>query len=137
MAIRIRRVNGKLIALCAARSIDVGGDIYLDDETHHALGNKFARDYNEMYGYDIPASEDLGLIREAEANNSNRDQWDKQFKGVVPYQDYATLNTLLEPSTRKPSAVLIDALDVLTKAHMFDELYEVRQLILKLHRKGH
>ena len=28
MAIRLRRVNGRLIALCAARSIEKDGDIY-------------------------------------------------------------------------------------------------------------
>lgn len=45
MAIRLRRVAGVLVAVCAA---DVGaedGDLYLDDEVHHALAAKFARDY--------------------------------------------------------------------------------------------
>lgn len=47
MSIRLRKVNGILIALCAARSVEKDGDIYLDDNAHHALAEKFARDYNK------------------------------------------------------------------------------------------
>ena len=45
MAIRIRNVNGTVIALCAARSTAKEGDIYLDDNAHHALTTKFGIDW--------------------------------------------------------------------------------------------
>lgn len=48
MAIRIRKIKGKLIALCAADTKARKGDIYLDDNVHHALGEKFYADYKKM-----------------------------------------------------------------------------------------
>ena len=45
MAIRIRSVNGKVIALCAALSKPEEGDVYLDDSVHHALTTKFGLDF--------------------------------------------------------------------------------------------
>lgn len=44
MAIRIRKVGVHTIALCAAISEAKEGDIYLDDNDHHALYTKFALD---------------------------------------------------------------------------------------------
>jgi hypothetical protein len=48
MAIRIREIDGDIIALCAAASKPEEGDIYLDDNIHHALTKKFERDFEEM-----------------------------------------------------------------------------------------
>ena len=48
MAIRLRKINGKLVALCAAKSEPQIGDIYLDDNIHHALTQKFERDFKNM-----------------------------------------------------------------------------------------
>ena len=80
MAIRLRKVGGVLIAICAARSVEKPGDIYLDDEAHHALGNKFARDYHEMYAYPLPCrNEDLELVEQEESNNPNRDDWERCY----------------------------------------------------------
>lgn len=45
MAIRIRRVNGITVALCAAKTSSVIGDIYLSDSIHHALSTKFGVDW--------------------------------------------------------------------------------------------
>lgn len=45
MAIRIRKVNGELVALCAAKTMVRPGDIYLDDNAHHALYEKFYDDF--------------------------------------------------------------------------------------------
>ena len=45
MAIRLRVVEGTLIALCAAETDEVPGDVYLDDGQHYALAMKFARDW--------------------------------------------------------------------------------------------
>lgn len=47
MAIRIRNIKGKLIALCAAKSKAKPGDVYLDDNAHHALTEKFYNDFKE------------------------------------------------------------------------------------------
>ncbi len=45
MAIRIRRVQDQLVALCVVETDPQEGDIYLDDGLHEALAQKFARDY--------------------------------------------------------------------------------------------
>jgi len=45
MSIRIRRINGELVALCAAKSKSRKDDIYLGDEEHHALYEKFYSDF--------------------------------------------------------------------------------------------
>ena len=48
MAIRVRRRSGRLVALCAAKSQEEKGDLYLDDEIHYALSQKYWRDYPEI-----------------------------------------------------------------------------------------
>lgn len=40
MAMRLRRVEGRLIALCAAETDEKPGDVYLDDEQHYAIAQK-------------------------------------------------------------------------------------------------
>ena len=45
MAIRLRNVNGKLVALCATETEKLKGDLYLDDNVHHALSIKFHNDF--------------------------------------------------------------------------------------------
>ncbi len=45
MSIRIRKVKGKLVALCAAKTPAKLGDVYLDDNQHHALYEKFYEDF--------------------------------------------------------------------------------------------
>ena len=48
MAIRLRVIKGKTVALCAAKFPDNKGDIYLDDAAHHALTLKFEADFKSM-----------------------------------------------------------------------------------------
>lgn len=53
MAIRVRKVNigkvnEKLVALCAAESVPGPDDLYLDDNVHHALSEKFTADFKKM-----------------------------------------------------------------------------------------
>jgi len=48
MAIRIRKIKGEIIALCAAESEVMEGDIYLNDNIHHALSEKFYSDFVKM-----------------------------------------------------------------------------------------
>jgi hypothetical protein len=45
MAIRVRQVGGKTVALCAVESDPQPGDLYLDDGVHYALSTKFAEDW--------------------------------------------------------------------------------------------
>lgn len=45
MAIRIRKIDGITIALCAAKTEAKEGDLYLDDSVHHALSTKFGLDW--------------------------------------------------------------------------------------------
>lgn len=45
MAIRLRTVNGIRIAVCAAETDEVAGDVYLDDGEHYALAAKFSQDW--------------------------------------------------------------------------------------------
>ena len=80
MAVRLRLVNGVLIALCAARSVEKPGDVYLDDNAHHALAEKFALDWNEegMPWRDID-QEMAELAEQEESNNPNREWWDKTY----------------------------------------------------------
>lgn len=48
MAIRLRIIRGKLMALCAAKFKAKKGDKYLNDEIHDALGDKFYDDFKSM-----------------------------------------------------------------------------------------
>ena len=80
MSIRIRTVDGITVALCAARSVEKRGDVYLDDNQHHALAEKFAADF-QSEGYNTaPHYPDESAVREREeSNNSARDWWDKEY----------------------------------------------------------
>ena len=48
MAIRIRIINGLTVALCAAKTRPEYGDLYLDDNIHHALSSTFDTDFYKM-----------------------------------------------------------------------------------------
>jgi len=48
MAIRIRWIDGYVVALCAARTKKQKDDVYLDDAVHEALATKFAIDWDEL-----------------------------------------------------------------------------------------
>jgi len=80
MAIRIRRVDRHLIAICAARSIEKPGDVYLDDGQHQALADKFAEDF-ESEGYNTKSlyREEAALRSAEESNNPAREWWDKRY----------------------------------------------------------
>ncbi len=69
MAIRIRKVNGCTIALCAACTKPKEGDLYLDDSVHHALSTKFDLDFYEMgYLRKSCAEDDLVALMKAEGD---------------------------------------------------------------------
>lgn len=65
MSIRIREVNGELVALCAAKSEPKPDDVYLGDREHHALYEKFYKDF-----------ESEGLIEPRE--NRKDEVWQKE-----------------------------------------------------------
>ena len=85
MAIRLRRTGAAssagegLLALCAARSIEQPGDLYLDDEAHMALARKVWLDYPEL-GIAVDDDVRAATARE-ESNNPNRADWDRMFGG--------------------------------------------------------
>lgn len=45
MAIRLRKIGGRIVALCAAETDPEAGDFYLGDAIHEALARKFAREH--------------------------------------------------------------------------------------------
>ncbi len=45
MAIRIRKIKGKTVALCAAEYTEEKDDLYLDANIHYALAEKFMKDW--------------------------------------------------------------------------------------------
>jgi hypothetical protein len=59
MAIRIRRVNGFTVALCAADTDAMPDDLYLDDGQHYALAAKFARDWRGQFVNWVYEEDDL------------------------------------------------------------------------------
>lgn len=61
MSIRIREIEGETVALCAAKTEPKEGDIYLDDNAHHALTTKFAVDFESEEFYAGPVDE---LVKE-------------------------------------------------------------------------
>jgi hypothetical protein len=88
MSIRLRVVDGTLIALCAARSVPKLGDVYLDDGQHYALSEKFWRDYaDEVAGLPQCAPDIAAVVEREESNNPNRDEWDRTFG--IPTPDVA------------------------------------------------
>ena len=71
MAIRIRKVNGHTIALCAAVTAPKEKDLYLDDNIHHALSTKFGLDWYSEGRIDDPlADERLVDLMEKEAERA-------------------------------------------------------------------
>lgn len=80
MSIRIRTVNGHMVALCAARSVLKDGDFYLDDAQHHALAEKFRRDYTLEGRFTGSFDrEEADLADGEESNNPNREWWDRTY----------------------------------------------------------
>ena len=75
MAIRLRTVEGTLIALCAAETDPATGDEYLDDGQHYAIAAKFWHDYQgQMINFSSEEDDRLAetqKVRDAETELSN------------------------------------------------------------------
>lgn len=84
MSIRLRSVNGVLVALCAARSVPKPGDVYLDDGQHYALAEKFWREYQSL-APQMPecCAKVVAIVEVEESNNANRTAWDATFGGAA------------------------------------------------------
>jgi len=75
MAMRLRRIDGHLIALCAAKTQPQIGDFYLDDEQDHAVRVKLERDFNSeglMRIAPYEGSEEWCLIESIEQEEKRR-----------------------------------------------------------------
>lgn len=80
MSIRLRIIEGRMVALCAARSVPADGDIYLDDAVHYALSQKFMADLDELAGGTLGADPEYARRMESgESNNPARDQWESDY----------------------------------------------------------
>ncbi len=53
MAMRLRKVDDCWVAVCAAKTMAVGGDIYIDDVQDHAIRAKLSYDYRSE-GFPVP-----------------------------------------------------------------------------------
>ena len=66
MAIRLRKIDGTMVALCAAKSKSQAFDRYLDDGLDHALRIKFLKDFeSEGLLVDPPLDEKVARIMQA------------------------------------------------------------------------
>lgn len=59
MSMRLREIGGRWVAVCAAKTTQRPGDIYLDDNQDHAVRAKLSHDYRSE-GFDMPVL-DAGL----------------------------------------------------------------------------
>ncbi len=67
MAIRLRKVKGTWVALCAVEADLKEGDVYIDDAQHYALACKFAREHTVNWQDErVNALMDTQKIRDAE-----------------------------------------------------------------------
>lgn len=88
MSIRIRTVDGVRVALCAAETDAMLGDVYLDDADHYALAAKFAQDWQSRlidWGYpvewEVMASQQLRDARE------EHNRWAAEQERITVYPD--------------------------------------------------
>lgn len=81
MAIRIRRVNGITVALCAAETDPHLDDLYLDDNIHHALSTKFGLDWESMgFIKNPPIDEETKKTMETQKLRDAEEELLKNFK---------------------------------------------------------
>ena len=53
MAMRLRKIQGQWVAVCAAKTKAEPDDVYLDDCQDHAMRAKLSHDYRSE-GFDMP-----------------------------------------------------------------------------------
>jgi hypothetical protein len=82
MAIRIRCVDGVVVALCAAESDPMLGDHYIDDASHYALGAKFAQDWRGSLGLDLPEYPEEWAVMASQKKRDARKELDRWLESV-------------------------------------------------------
>jgi len=82
MAIRVRKINGSIIAVCAAETDEKAGDIYLDDNIHYALATKFSNDWN--MGYE---NQELLKLMEGEKVRDAEEDLTEWISAINKYKD--------------------------------------------------
>jgi hypothetical protein len=68
VSIRIRQQDGEAVALCAAKTEAKKGDIYLNDDAHHALTTKFSVDF-ESEGFYVGPHDEITKAKMLKAEN--------------------------------------------------------------------
>lgn len=76
MAIRIRKVEGITIAVCAVETDEKKGDIYLDDAIHEALSSKFSSEWK--IGYENPLIIELMKKEKVRDAKKELEKWIKE-----------------------------------------------------------
>ena len=76
MAIRVRKVEGVRVALCAAETDPKPGDLYLNDGVHYALAAKFARDWQgQMVDWSYPEEDRLAETQRLRDAQEELQKW--------------------------------------------------------------
>ena len=79
MAIRLRIVDGRTVALCAVESDPQPGDVYLDDGQHYALAAKFAQDWRGSLGADLPEYPEEWAVMATQKVRDAREELEKRL----------------------------------------------------------
>jgi hypothetical protein len=112
MSIRLRlTLDAGWVALCAARSVPMPGDVYLDDGHHWALAQKLWREYPAC-GIATDPAIDAATERE-ESDNANRADWERRFGEAAPSRgpdpESGSVVLAVDPSRFSPDAVAVPA----------------------------
>jgi hypothetical protein len=89
MAIRLRKIENTYVALCAVESDAKVGDIYLDDNMHHALYTKFAIDFNSERNCGIVFDEIVAKLMESQKVRDAQEEaerWSAERRHNAPNQ---------------------------------------------------
>ena len=79
MAIRLRKVDGVLTALCAVEVDPKPGDIYLNDTLHQALAIKFARVWRgQLVDWEWPEEDRLAETQKLRDAKEEHMKWDAE-----------------------------------------------------------
>jgi hypothetical protein len=98
MSIRLRRVDGSLVALCAVECDPMPGDVHLDDEVHAALATKFAVDWGT--GWEHPKLAELAASQKVRDAQEELNAW----LAAAPYRTNTDNHVLLEDHRPAPES---------------------------------
>lgn len=85
MAIRIRKVDGLTVALCAAETDPLPNDIYLGDSEHYALAAKFAQDWQgQVVSWNYPEHYEVMKAQKLRDAKTELELWLNSLPTVDP-----------------------------------------------------